>query len=323
MRGSLSLGNRLGRLPRRGFSLVELIIALSLGVIVLGAAIGYLIREMRNLAGGDLRQSVSRNGRYVGNSLRHDLQQAGIAIKSTTTFGTVATWSGTQGDTLVVLYVPYNPTVAPAHPLLPPPGVDNPLPSGGTCGPYCVDVAKDPAVPLELQVGDLARLQVLDTRRLILIEDIVETSDTSVAVTFTQAPLILRRTAGLDGDLLLDRFGTFVQKLATVVYYLDEQAQLFRAPNLNLNGSPAGHILAYGVESFDVKLIFNDGDELDRADPGDEDDTNDYDDVVAVKVLATFKADRTDPRVNEGQLLRRNYEWTVSPRNLRYEKRRL
>jgi hypothetical protein len=127
----------------------------------------------------------------------------------------------------------------------------------------------------------------------------------------------------LEGDLLLDRFGTFVQELATVVYYIDAQDQLYRAPKLNLDGSAAGHILAYGVESFDVKLVFNDGDELETADPDDEDDTNDYDDVVAVKVIATFRADRTDPRVNQGQLLRRNYEWTVSPRNLRYEKRRL
>jgi prepilin-type N-terminal cleavage/methylation domain-containing protein len=50
VRGSLSPETRLRRLPRRGFSLVELIIALSLGVIVLGAAIGYLTKRVAEWA---------------------------------------------------------------------------------------------------------------------------------------------------------------------------------------------------------------------------------------------------------------------------------
>jgi prepilin-type N-terminal cleavage/methylation domain-containing protein len=311
--------------PRRtrGFTLIELIVALALGVIILGAAIGYLIREMRNLTGGDIRQSLSRNGRYVGVSVRHDLQRAGVEIKSTTGFGTVAVWPGTSGDTLVVLYVPYTPNVAPPHPLVPPPGIDNPLPPGGTCGPRCVEVVKDPLVPLELEVGDLARLQVLETRRLILIAELVETSDTSVAITFTEIPAILRQPAGLEGELLLDRFGTFVQELTPIVYYLDDAEQLQRAARLNLDASPDGDVLAYGVERFDVSLVFADGDELEQADPWDEDESNDYDDVVAVRVAVTIKADRTDPRVNEGELLRRRFEWLISPRNLRYERNRL
>ena len=48
-----------------------------------------------------------------------------------------------------------------------------------------------------------------------------------------------------------------------------------------------------------------------------------YDDIVALRIRVTLKADRIDPRVNQGQLLRKSYEWTISPRNLRYEKRRL
>ncbi len=317
------------RLPRfggpasRGFTLIELIVALALGVLILGAAIGYLLREMRSLTGGDIRQSVARNGRYVGVSLRHDVQRAGVEIKSTTGFGTAVVWPGSPGDTLVILYVPYTPDVAPAHPLVPPPGLNNPLQPGGTCGPRCVEVVKDAGRPLELAVGDLARLQILDTRRLILISDLVETSDTSVAITFNQLPTILRQPAGLGGGLRLDRFGTFVQELRAVAYYLDDNAQLMRASRLNPNGTPDGDVLAYGVERFDVTLIFADGDELERADPWDEDDSNDYDDIVAIRAAVTIMADRSDPRVNEGELFRRSYEWLISPRNLRYERNRI
>lgn len=311
------------RMERRsGFTVIELVVALSLGAIVLAGAIGYMIREMRTLTGNDIRQGLARNGRYVGVSLRHDLQKVGIEIESTTDFGTVNVWPGTRGDTLLILHVPYLPDLAPPHPLQPPAGSDNPLPAGGTCGPRCVEVVKD-TTPLELAVGDLARLQVLSTRRLILIEDINTTSDTSVELSFTEASEILRQPAGFAGGMLLDRFATYAQELSPIIYYLDDEEQLRRAFRLNLDGSPAGDILAYGVEEFDVKLIFADGDELERANPTDSDDSNDFDDIVAVKIRVTFKASRTDPRVNQGQLLRKSYEWIISPRNLRYEKRRL
>jgi len=311
------------RAPVFGFTMVELIIALSLGVIVLGAAVAYVIREIRTLTGNEIRDSLTRNGRYVGVSLRHDVQRAGIGIESTMSFGTVAVWPGLRGDTLVILHVPYVPQVAPAHTIVPPPGEDNPLPPGGTCGARCIEVRKDPGLPLELQANDLARLQVAETRCLILIEEIRETSDTSVALEFTAADSILRQPAGLTGGLRLDRYGTYVQKLVPIIYYLDDEEQLIRAHRLNRDGSPAGDILAYDVERFDARLVFADGDELERAAPGDEDNSNDYDDIVAVRVLVTVKADRVDPRVNQGELLKRSYDWTVSPRNLRYEKQRL
>ncbi len=307
---------------RRGFSLIELIVALTLGVVVLGAAMGYLFREMRSLAGSEIRQSVSRNGRYIGVSLRHDVQKAGIDIESTVVFGTVKTWPGDYGDTLVVLHVPYLPEPAPVHSLVPPAGTDDPLVGDGTCGSRCLDLLKGPITPLELGPGDLARLQIRATRRLILIEDLVDATDTTFEATFTEAPLVLRQAAGLSGGLQLTRSGTFVQKLVPIIYYVDAEQQLHRAVRMNLDGSPVGDILAYGVERFEVKLVFSDGDELDQANPTDTDDSNDYDDIVAVRVSVTVVADRVDPRVNNGEPVKRDYEWTISPRNLRYQRNR-
>ncbi len=318
------IGRRLaGGRARRGFTFVELMVALTLGVVIVSAAIGYLLRELRTLTGSDLRLALSRNGRYVSVSLRHDLHKAGIGVKSTTTFGTLDTWAGNWGDTLVVLYVPYLPEPAPPHALFPAPGPGNPLPPGGTCGARCLDLKKDPVKALELEVGDLARLEVPGERRLIIVEDLVVTSDTTFQLRFTDATTILRQPAALSGGLLLDRFATYVQKLTPILYYLDGQEQLQRAERLNLNGSPNGDVLAYGVERFDVKLVFGDGDELDLADPADADVTNDFDDIVAARIRVDLKADRIDPRVNGGQLLRKGFEFNVAPRNLRYEKFRL
>ena len=97
-------GNGSRCLRSRGFTLIELMIALSLGVLVLAAAVGFVVREMRTLAGSEIRQSLSRNARYIGVSLRHDVQRAGIEVSSTNSFGTVAVWPGTYGDTLLVLF---------------------------------------------------------------------------------------------------------------------------------------------------------------------------------------------------------------------------
>lgn len=301
---------------------MELIIALTLGTIVVGAAVNYLIRELRTLQSNDVRDVVARTGRYVGISLRHDLQRTGIGIETTASFGTVDVWSGTVGDTLVILNVPYMPDPASPHSIVPPPGDENPLPPGSTCGPQCMEVVRAPDVPLDLEVGDLARLQIPGERRLVLIGGTSEVSDTSAELEFTDASTIMRRPAGIEG-LSLDRFATFVQELEATVYYLDEGDRLMRAVALNLDGSPQGQVLAYGVEDFDVKLVFADGDVLEQANPVDADDSNDYDDIVAVRIQVTAKSDRVHPLVNNGELLRKTFEWMVAPRNLRYEKDRL
>lgn len=305
-----------------GFTLIEALIAMIIGVLVLGAAMAFLITQMRTLEGSDLREDLARNGRYIGISLRHDVQAAGIGIASTPTFGTVAAYPGASGDTLVILHVPYVPEPAPPHDIDPPAGTDNPLPAGGTCAANCIDLVKEADRPLEIAGGDLARLQVGATRRLILVSDVTTTNDTSFALTFSAHDTLLHQPAGLSGGLLLDRYSTFVQKLRPIIYYLDDEQRLWRAAGLQPNGAPDGELLAYGVEAFDVKLRFADGDLLDRADPYDTDATNDYDDIVSVVVQATVVADRVDPRVNQGKLLRRSYGWAISPRNLRYEKNR-
>lgn len=324
MRSTSSVAPPLSR-RRSGFTFIELTIALTLGVIVLAAAVGFVIREMRGLAGSEIRQSLARNGRYIGISLRHDIQRAGIELTSIPSFGTLAVWPGTVGDTVVVLHIPYLPDLAPPHSLIPPPGNDNPLPPGGTCGPRCLDLLKQPpsVAPLEIQPGDIVRLQIPGRRQLLMVEQVEITSDTSFELRFTTLDTILRQPANMTDGMRLDRYSTFVQKVTPVLYYQDDQEQLIRATRLNLSGSPEGHVLAHDVELFDARLTFADGDELERADPFDADDTNDYDDIVAVSIRVTVKATRADPRVNQGGLLKRTYEWTIAPRNLRYEKFRI
>ncbi|HSR91512.1 MAG TPA: prepilin-type N-terminal cleavage/methylation domain-containing protein, partial [Gemmatimonadales bacterium] len=121
-----------------GFTLVEVMIAVVIGVIVLMAATGLALVTGRSLVGTRLRDGITRNARYVALSLQRDLEEAGVGVESQTNFGTVGVWN----DTLVILRVPYNPNEAAVYNLVPPPPPPiNPLAPGGTCGATCLDLA--------------------------------------------------------------------------------------------------------------------------------------------------------------------------------------
>jgi hypothetical protein len=299
--------------------LIELMIGLTLGTVILSAAITFLITHMRALEGSDIRENVARNDRYIGALLRRDVQMAGIDLESSTLYGSVSVWPGSTGDTLILLYVPYDPNAAPIHEV--DPMESQPIPGRGTCGERCLEILYDPGEPQELGIGDLARIEVFGVRRLILLNDF-NFAGGVWEITWTSADTLLHQPAGLTGGLQVAVPGTLVQKVAPIIYYLDDQQRLMRAERLKMNGSPDGHVVAFGVQQFDISLIFADGDTLPKADPFDSDNSNDFDDVVGVKVTVTVRANRTDVRVNDGELVTKTSEWRISPRNLRYEKNR-
>ena len=303
------------RVNGAGFTLIELVMSLTVGLVVLSGALSFGIQMMRTANGNELRETVARNAAFIQMSLERDFQLTGVGLQSTGFFGSLAVWS----DTVAIFRVPFNPTEAPPYDLNPPAGTNNPLDPGGTCGVRCLDLQKD-AGTFDIAVGSVARLQVSGARRIILIESVQDLGAT-FRVGFTNHTQLLNYAAGLGGGLLLDRFSTIVQKLGPIVYYLEGDT-LKRAEQFNLDGSLVGEPMAYDVQSFDVSLIFVDGDEADNANPTDADVTNDYDDILGVRIRAELAADRIDLRVNNGVLYTRSYEWWFAPRNLMYERNR-
>lgn len=302
------------RPTNRGFTLIELMIALVIGLVTLSAALSFATSTYRTFTGSKVREEVYRNSRYIGMSLERDFQGTGVAIGRTPSFGTLAAW----GDTILILQVPFEPNEAPPYDLDPTAGAaTDPMPPGGTCGATCVDLLKDGSGNFEITAGNLARLQVAGERRLILVQSVTDNGTTS-SLWFTSIPYIMHYNAGLSAGLILDRNSTFVQKLHPIIYYRDG-TQLYRAQSFNLDGTPDGHLISEGVQSFEVKVVFVDGDEADEANSADMDDTNDYDDVVGIRIWATIAADKVNQHVKQGQLFTRNYEWRFAPRNLMYE----
>jgi prepilin-type N-terminal cleavage/methylation domain-containing protein len=302
----------------RGFTLIELVISLVMGLVVLTASMSFAVTTMRNVEGNEIREDVQRNARFVALSLERDVQSTGVGIASLPWWGSLAV----RNDSIAILSVPFDPEAALVHDLDPPAGSTDPMPSGGTCGPLCLDLDKagTPARH-DLQAGDVARLQVQQERRIVIVESISDAGQ-GFQLNFTSQASIFGYPAGLTGDLRLTTAGTFVQELSFVTYYVNDREQLIRSDHFDGMGVPQEAILADGVQSWEVTLIFTDGDEADMANSMDNDATNDFDDIVAVRIQATLAADDPDPRVNQGVLYTRDYEWSFAPRNLTYERNR-
>lgn len=305
---------------RRGFTIVELLISLTMSLVILSSATAFAVSSWESRRGWTLKEGVDRSARFIGMAVGRDAAEAGIDIESTPVFGTLATF----GDTVSIISVPYEPDIAPTY-RFDAMNTDtiNPLPPGGNCGAYCLSFLKEDGA-FNLQPGDLARLQVGGQRRLMII---TATNDLGANFSIEYLPVnrLLGRQAGLSDSLRIDRFGTAIQKLNAVVYWYDASAKsVMRAEQLNpADGNPIGEVLADGVEAWEASLIFQGGVEHLEYNGIDTDSTNDGNRIMALKVRAKIQAHRTDPAVNNGNPVYRWYEWRVAPRNLMYEKNRL
>lgn len=299
---------------RGGFTLVELLISLTVGLVLVAASLSFAISTFQGAEGNKLREEVYRNARFINMSLQRDVQSAGVGIESSVNFGTVNTFA----DTLVILSVPWEPTLAPAYTIS---TASTPSPGTGTCGALCIDFNKDAGGNFDLAAGDLARLQVNQERRLLLITAVRDVGST-FQITFLGGTTFLNYASAFAGSLQLDPVTTTVQKLRPIVYFEGGDSILYRAQGFDNTGALLAAPMAYGVVDWDTQLVFTDLDVADAANISDGDVTNDFDDLLGVRITTTLSTNRADLRVNDGQLFTRDYEWRIMPRNLMYERNR-
>lgn len=297
---------------RAGFTLIELMIAVVVGVLVLSSATSLALTTFRSMSGLQMRDNIDRNARFIGLTLQRDLAETGVDIESLADFGTLAVWN----DSVSILRIPYDPDPSPTYSL----SNLNP-PNDGTCGLTCVEITSATA-PL-LAIGNVARLQLNQQRHLVLITGMQPGVNGTYRISFSNLPIVIHHTSGMITGLTSGNANSAVlQRVQPVIYYR-VGTQLMRATSLNVNGTFAGEVIADGVQSFTTSLIFTDGDEATSANPTDADGTNDYNDIAAIRVRAILVSDRVDPRINGGVPLSRSFEWFVAPRNLIYERNRV
>lgn len=303
---------------RRGFTLPEVLISLTIAMVVISGAVAFSVQSWTTRRGWTVRETVDRDARFVGLSLARDVQEAGIAFTSTPVFASVDTY----GDTLSILSVPYEPNEAGVYPIYNDGDTLPTYPPGGTCGATCIDFQKVNGT-YDLAAGQLARLQVGSTRRLLLLTSVTDQPNNLFRVNFLDVDFLANRPSGLD-SLLLMRSGTSIQRANIVMYYRDlSRNYLMRAQSLSSSGQPVGSVVASNVEAFQPRLLFTLGSEHATYSGIDADTTNDGNDIIGTKVRAKIRSTKSDPSVNGGQPIARWYEWKVAPRNLLYEKNRL
>jgi prepilin-type N-terminal cleavage/methylation domain-containing protein len=307
--GSPRSRGRGGRGGRGGFTLLELMIALIIGLVVLASAMAVTAGTWRSVRGVTIRDGVVRNARYIGVSLQRDVQETGVDLSSAPDFGSLATF----GDTIAILRVPYTPAAAPQYAL------STANFANGVCGAACLEIQTGGVAP-SLSVGDVARLQVSNSRRLLYITSVAAVAG-GYRIQFVNAPRLLHHAAAIQG-LAVTAAGSFVQQLGLVVYY-KSGLQLMRATRLSAALAPQGDPIASGMQAFTARLVFTDNAVVAQADSGsDGSAVNDYDDIAALQVQATIQGDRTDPRVNNGLPVTKQLQWWFAPRNLIYERNR-
>lgn len=309
---------RTGARRRFGFTLPEVLISLTVAMVVISGAVAFSVKSWSTRRGWTVRETVDRDGRFVGLSLARDVQEAGISFNSSSVFASMDTF----GDTLSILSVPYEPNEAGVYPIYNDGDTLTTYPPGGTCGANCIDFQKVGGT-YDLRSGDLARLQVGSTRRLLLLTSVTDRPNGLFRVNFLTVNRLVNRPSGLD-SLLLMRSGTSIQKANIVMYYRDPgKNTLMRAQKLNSSGQPVGSVVAGNVEDFEARLLFTMGSENRTYNGVDADTTNDGNDIIGTKLRAKIRSTKSDPTVNDGQPIARWYEWRVSPRNLLYEKNRM
>lgn len=305
---------------RRGFSLAEVLISMTIAMVVIASATQFSMQSWKTRRNWTVRETVDRDARFVGLSLARDVQEAGIGITSSASFASV----DTRGDTVSILSVPYEPNEALVYSIYDDGGGGGlpTYPTGGNCGATCIEFNKASGA-LDLAVGDIVNLQVGQSRRLLLLTSLTSSGGNRFRVNFLPTSSLAGRPSGLD-SLLLTRSGTTIQKVGVVLYWRDAGTrQLFRAQKLNITGQPVPMVMANEVDDFEARLLFLSGTEHSSYNGFDADTTNDGDDIIGVKVRALIKSQRADPAVNGGVPVSRWYEWQVAPRNLMYEKNRL
>ncbi|MCU0623620.1 MAG: prepilin-type N-terminal cleavage/methylation domain-containing protein [Gemmatimonadaceae bacterium] len=305
---------------RSGFTLVELLAAMTIGLLILGAASSFAINTWRTQSRGQAGEDTTRRARYLGTSLQRDIGEVGVLVNSRPAFGTVQLFN----DTLAMIRVPTRDTVVSPTYLVRNLSPTPPL-GEGTCGTDCLDIGKRGG-RVEIQTGEVFLLNVPgNVNRLLLATNVTDPSpsDTNATVRIrflNTLDSLFHWPARLTGVQLTS--GASVQRLALAAYFRDRSTDttiLMRATEINTSGQFVPTILTTGVLGFEAQVQFANGTFADNAFPADA--ARDFCAISNVLISATLTTDRpADPRIAASAAVTRPFAWNYVARNLVFQR---
>ena len=288
------------KLSTRGFSLVEILIGMTITLMIVGAFINLFIKQNQAYSSESLRQEMSLNGRIALDEIQREAMNAGTGLPGL--FASVQVFDGgpDQPDTVTFIYVPPSDITLEF--------ATSPKPNASA---NSMKFSDDSDVA-DLVEGDHLIIYDETDFNIIEITSLNIPSGTAVFV----PPAGVNTPDGL--AKAYDPPTTVIARVAlfslTVDYSDPERPELVK-----FRGSYNQGAVAIDIENLQVTIVFADGDTASAADDQDADDTNDSMDLRAVIVKLTARSARPDPRYQVGdQYYRQEFASTIAPRNVIY-----
>jgi len=305
-----------------GFTLVELLILMFVGLLVIGGTLKSLNKHREISRTEKLRVEVQQNARYALDMLIRDLMEAGQGMDPNPVFGVVAASDGGIGksDTLYIIYADAG---APVHALLKPP-------AGKEKSVVMARITCADAVTA-VQDGDLIYMASGSARGVARVDQVVRNPNGNACAGDPNLNLgtVKLDVSAIDGErhgwvLQGNEEGAALEKVNAAVYFVDTSdpsgPKLARATEYDGGWVPVP--IADMISSFETDLIFVSGTVGAVADGADADPDNDYDDINTIKVALRALARRTDKDLAGGTVFGRSYAVSVTPRNPLYTRNR-
>jgi prepilin-type N-terminal cleavage/methylation domain-containing protein len=305
--------------PRNGFTLVEMLMTITISSLVVGAALSLFDSFMKNERATSIRTEVHQNARYAVDMLTREILEAGEGLDPTAKFAVVSTADGSSGapDTLFIVRSDAGTAV---HQVLEPTG--DPLKEillNLTCADSVLDV----------RAGTLLHLARGPTRGLAIVNSVTR-NETGVSCPPVDPDadighVVLGVTAAArphGWKLRANKDGAAAHRVNVAVYFINTDGPtpvLVRATRQE-SGKWVGPPIAEGIVDFQTDLVFGDGGVAPEASSKDTDATNDYDDIFTVRAYLKARAWRTDRNLAGGGVYEREYSVRATPRNPLYSR---
>lgn len=284
----------------KGFSLVELLIGLTMTMIIVGAVINLFINQSKSYNNESLRQEMFLTGRIALDEIQREAMNAGTGLPGL--FSSVQVMNGAAGepDTVTFIYIPPTDITLKLQ--------KSPAPTAQT-----FFMTTDSDID-QLVLGD--HLIIWDETGFNIIE-LTQILVSNGKVNFVP-PAGVNTPAGLDHAY--DPPTTHIARVAVYSITVDNDTDTDHPFLYKFRGNYPVGTVAYDIEDLQVTIIFADGDTAGVADDTDADETNDAMDLRGVLATVTARSSRPveDYQLSEDGYYRQEFTSTVSPRNIIY-----
>jgi hypothetical protein len=288
------------KLSTRGFSLVEILIGMTITLMIVGAFINLFIKQNQAYSSESLRQEMSLNGRIALDEIQRQSMNAGTGLPGL--FSSVQVYDGgpDEPDTVTFIYVPQvNIRLKFA---------DSPPPNMHANTIHFSDDSEGD----ELVLGDILLVYDAVNFTMVQVSHILGPDH----VNFVPPRSVYNTPEGLNAKY--DPATAVITRVSVRSMTVDK-SDPDRPELVMFRGDSTLGAVAMDIENLQVTIIFEDGDTASVANDEDADDTNDSMDLRAVIVKLEARSSRPDSRYQVGdQYYRQEFSSTIAPRNIIY-----